>query len=202
MKSITYWNRFIYRSLMKLSYQNKFRKRYEILSSLFEENCSIVELCCGDCNLYLNYLKEKRIQYMGVDINHSFVTFARKMGIDARTLNIICDEIPRGDILLMHAGLYQFIPNERRMLDRILAASRRKVVIAEPVINRSHQNSLIISKISAFLSNPGTGSARDRFNPESFQTLCGSYKEFSHFVGDFNQTNEMIAVFKKHELMN
>ena len=195
MKSITYWNRFIYMGLMKLSYQNKFEKRYEILGSLFERNCSIVELCCGDCYLYLNYLKQKQIQYVGVDINNSFIAYARKMGIDARNLNVISDEIPQGDILLMHASLYQFIPSERVILDKIIAAARREVIIAEPVINRSHQENFMVSKISELLSNPGTGPARDRFNPENFKALCGSYKEFSHFAGNFNLSNEMIAVF-------
>ncbi|MBT8368404.1 MAG: hypothetical protein KJP23_27235, partial [Deltaproteobacteria bacterium] len=97
--------------------------------------------------------------------------------------------------LLMHASLYQFIPHEGRILDKIITASRRKVIIAEPVINRSHQDNFMVSKISALLSNPGTGPARNRFNPQKFTELCGSYKEFSHFVGDFNQSNEMIAVF-------
>ena len=181
---------------MRLTYGRKFRRRYEVLNGLLERDHSLLELCSGDCYLYLNFLIQKGIRYTGVDINKSFVNYARRNNVNVEILNVLYDEIPEADIILMHASLYQFIPDEKRIIDKIIEAAKEKVIIAEPVINRSHSGNKFSQILSAFLSNPGTKLARKRFRPEDFEKLCCSYQEFSHFVGNFNETNEMIAVFK------
>ena len=198
MKSITYWHRLIYTSLMRLTYGRKFKRRYEVLNGLLERDHSLLELCSGDCYLYLNFLIQKGIRYTGVDINKSFVNYARRNSVNVEILNVLYDEIPEEDTILMHASLYQFIPNEKRIIDKIIAAAKEKVIIAEPVMNRSHSANKFTRILSAFLSNPGTKRAKKRFSPEDFEKLCCSYPEFSHFVGNINETNEMIAVFKSN----
>jgi hypothetical protein len=177
MRSITYWHPFIYSALLKLSYKGGYRKRYEAVSSFIKEGSSVVDVCCGDCRIY-DYLKNKRVNYTGLDFNTCFVNWANNRGIPARQFNIYNDEIPRSDYVLMMGSLYQFFPRHGEVLEKLFKAASKYIVISEPVKNNAQSNSKTISFISKILNDPGDGIKSFRFDIDTFKNSCAPFRAY------------------------
>jgi len=76
--------------------------------------------------------------YVGIDVNRRFVDRLRRRGIDARRLDLgsgAGDPLPRADAVIMQASLYHFLRDPERILDAMLAPSRDRVSVSEPVRN-------------------------------------------------------------------
>lgn len=196
MKSITYWHPLIYSFLMRLSYKNHYRNRYEVLWNLLEPGSSLIDVCCGDGKLH-DFIKDKNIDYLGLDFNPTFVRVAAKKGINSRMFNIYTDELPQADTILLQASLYQFIPKHHFVLDKCLKAARKQLIVCEAVKNHACSKSKIIRAIAQKLNNPGDGPKQDRFDIHTFQQALQPFRK--HIVREFLAPNqiEYVVLLKK-----
>ncbi len=196
MRSIVYWNAFSYNIIMRLLYPGGFKDRYAKLAALIPDDVSVVEICCGDCYLYRNYLSEKKIKYTGLDINPSFIAKAKKNGIDVYRFDLNqAKEIPKAEYLIMQASLYQFLPDAAGLMKKLLAAAQKKVIIAEPVKNLSTSQNSLTRFIAKRLSNPGTHHQMERFNEQSFVAFCNAFSDGLTSISASANGKELIAVF-------
>lgn len=184
MQSPIYWHPWLYRTAMKMSYGDQFTRRYEKLNSYIPEGSEVFEVCMGDAFFYRKYLAKKNIRYSCGDVNPVFVNAARKDTINARLLNVFTDEIPKADIILMHASLSYFIPQEASVVLKLLAAAKQKVIIAESIDNLSNSRSGLKSFLGTFLSKAKAGQSKEKFTRDSLK------KSFNPFLRQIETWDE------------
>ena len=196
MRSPIYWNSTFYHLAIRQSAGKYFSQRYLALDELIPENASVTEVCMGDAYLYRNYLAKKQVTYSGLDINNRFVQSATRKNIPARIFNVMTEEVDPADYVIMQGSLYQFIPEEKRIIRKLLDAAKKQLIISEPVKNRAQSNNRFISFLAKYAVNPGTGPAKERFNErtlvECFQWFP-EFKEAKTIVGGI----DMIGIFEK-----
>jgi hypothetical protein len=90
---------------------------------------------------------------------------------DARSVT----PLPAADWVIMQASLYQFLPDARPVVDRMLAAARRQVVISEPVHNLAARQGMV-GWLAATATDPGTGPQSNRFDETSLAELFAPYQ--------------------------
>ncbi len=196
--SLIYSNERLYRALMRVLYGRHFAARYRALASEIPEGSSVVDLCAGDCYLYRQHLCAKSVKYLGLDLSPAFVRAAQKHGVNARVFNVWQDEIPRADIVLMQASLYQFLPRAEEIVAKMLAAARRKVIIAEPVRNLSDSRLAWLAKLSQILTHPtkeDSSYSGERFREESLAQVFKTFPAFQKFFF-IPGGREMVGIFR------
>lgn len=158
---------------MNFLYGMKYKKRFEnIISLINNEEKDIVELCFGDIFI-AKYAKKNNKNWKGFDINDSFVSYAIAEGFDATNKNILLDSIPKSDVCIMAGSLYHFIDNIEFVLGKMLKSSK-KVIISEPIKNLS--NNKYIGFFAKKSANAGNGEEEFRFTEISFLNILNQYK--------------------------
>jgi hypothetical protein len=168
---------------MRLLYHKNFYARYQAIAEEIPDSASVVDICAGDAYLYSNFLIKKNIRYTGLDNSPFFLSWAQKKGIDYHKINVINDQIPKGDVIVMMASLYQFIPNEKEILHKLIRSARQKVIISEPISNLSSSHHSIIARMANRLTTPFEVSDQytgERFNEEGLISLLTSLPGFQH----------------------
>lgn len=150
----------------------------------------------GDAYLYQNYLARKQVNYLGLDINNTFVKSAIRKDISARMFDVMTDEVVPADYVIMQGSLYQFIPEEKRIIRSLLDAAKKQLVISEPVKNRAQSKNPLISFLARFAVNPGTGHAKERFNEKTLVECFQGFPEFKE-AKTIPGGIDMIGVFEK-----
>lgn len=195
--SFIYSNQKIYQLVMRLLYGRNFRARYEALAAEVPPGAQVVDLCAGDAYLYRHYLRKKGVTYSGLELSPQFVAAGKAQGVAMQEFNVWKDKIPAAEIVIMQASLYQFLPNAESVLQKMLAAARRKVIIAEPIRNLSEEDSWL-GKLSRALTKPrpqDEAYSGQRFNETSLRKLFNSFAAFEReFL--IPGGREMIGVFR------
>lgn len=187
----------MYQTAMRLLYGRHFRERYAALDAEIPDGAEVVDVCAGDCYLYLNYLRRKSVRYLGLDLSPRLVGWAIRHQVNARVFDVWEDDIPTADVVVMQASLYQFVPETRRVIERLLAASRDRVIISEPVQNLSSSRYRLLSAMSRYLTSPvasGHVYAGRRFDRASLTRLFRSFEAFERTY-ILPGGKEMIGVF-------
>ncbi len=197
MRSLIYWHPAIYAFFIRLSYRNGYAKRYEAVKGLIEEGGSVVDVCCGDCEI-ADFLKDKKVDYTGLDFNSHFVRAAKRRGIKSKIFNIYEDEVPKADYVLIQGSLYQFIPRHAEILNKLYDAAGKFLIISEPIRSNAESKSRLVSFLAYFLNNPGDGTKRRRFDIGSLKEALVPFKD--RIVKEFLADNgvDYIAVIKKN----
>jgi trans-aconitate methyltransferase len=183
---------------MRLLYGRYFKARYQSIAALIPPGAEIIEVCSGDCRLYQKFLRKKEVDYLGLDYSPQFIKYAHQRGIKAAQFDVRTQSIPPADFLIMHASLYQFIPDEKMVLEKLLASSKKKVIIAEPIRNLSDSRLVLIAQASRHLTKTVPGQSRNtgkRFSSENLFNLFHAYNEFERCFR-IPGGREMIGVFK------
>jgi SAM-dependent methyltransferase len=174
---------FIYRSaafyelVMLVLYGRHYASRYHALSGLIPPGAGVLDLCCGPAILYDRYLRDRDVAYTGVDINERFITRLRRRGGRGIVQDIRkAEPLPGADYVVMQASLYHFLPDPAPIVDRMIEAASKKVIIAEPIRNLTTSSSGLLSLLSSLSTNPGTGSQSLRFNGESLDEFFAGYR--------------------------
>src|SRR5215813_1703031 len=130
---------------MRVLYGRHYHARYSTIAEIIREESSVLDVCCGPGTLFTRYLKEKRVQYTGLDINSGFISNLHKSGARAEVRDLRDDMIlPPADYVVMQASLYHFLPDPAPVVDQMLGAARLQLIIAEPVRNlAASQNRLL-----------------------------------------------------------
>ena len=174
--SIIYRNASLYELAMLVLYGRHYPSRYRAIADLIPANASVVDLCCGPALLYNRYLREKNVQYTGLDVNRGFIEKLISNGGSGKVWDLRKDDpLPRADYVMMQASLYHFLPDALPIVERMLKAANHKVIIAEPIKNLAASNSPLLAMLGRFFTNPGSGEQPHRFTEASLDELFSVY---------------------------
>ncbi|MEY4551399.1 MAG: hypothetical protein RL685_7594 [Pseudomonadota bacterium] len=174
-RSLIYAHPSLYQLLMRVIYAGGYAARYQALSQLIPDGADVFEACAGDAYLYRHYLQPRGIRYRAGEFNETFVTHARARGIEMQRFDLRKDPVPQADVVLIHASLYQFMPDHQQIIDRLLAAARQQLIVSEPVRNLSSSRWALIRWIASRSADPGSGHKAQRFDEASFDQFVQAH---------------------------
>lgn len=175
--SVIYRNAFIYEAMMMVLYGGRaYHERYRRLAELIPEGASVLDLCCGPATLFHRYLKRKGVRYTGLDINEAFVRQLSANGAVGMVWNLEENRaLPRAEYVIMQASLYHFLPDANPIVERMLSAAEKQVLIAEPIRNVADSQVPVLASLARKLTNPGTRDQANRFNEARLDALLSPY---------------------------
>ncbi len=150
----------VYSLLIRILYGKHFLERYKSIKEYIPRGASVADICSGDCNLY-HFALRGRNNYIGVDMNPSLNKKNRI--INQTKIDVINDPLPISDFVIMQGSLYQFFPDHKKMVDKMLKSAKQKVIISEPVINLVNSNYGLISYLSKHTANSAIAPKSFRF---------------------------------------
>ena len=175
--SLIYKSSSVYELAMLLLYGRHYRARYRVIAEMIPAGSSVLDLCCGPAILYHRHLRPKAVDYMGMDINAKFIARLIRRGGNGRVWDLRTEEaLPSADFVVMQASLYHFLPDASPVVDRMLDAARKRVIIAEPIRNLTSSDSRLLSLLGRLFTNPGSGEQRLRFSEASLADFFSRYK--------------------------
>ncbi len=167
----------LYEIAMLLLYGRFYVERYRALAGLVPIGSSVLDVCCGPATLYHRYLRSKSVSYVGLDINERFIRRLLHRGAGGFVWDLRTNEpLPAADYVVMQASLYHFLPDAVPVVDRMLRAARKQVIIAEPIHNLTTGRSRLLSSLSRRFTDPGSGEQGRRFTETSLRELFSNYK--------------------------
>ncbi|MDQ6606302.1 MAG: class I SAM-dependent methyltransferase [Actinomycetota bacterium] len=177
--SLIYRSAHVYELLMRGLYGRHYAARMRTVAEQVPPGASVLELCCGPGTLYRRYLRPRVDGYIGLDINPGFVARLRRDGIDARRFDLAQDgrPLPAADVVIIQASLYHFLPDAAALIDRMLAAARRLVVVSEPIRNLSSSGLPLIGRLGRRAADPGVGGHQQRFDEPALDALMSRYRD-------------------------
>jgi SAM-dependent methyltransferase len=176
--SLIYRSAVGYELLMRALYGRHYADRMRAIATEVPPGSSVLELCCGPATLYRRFLHGRTSRYLGVDVNPGFVAALRRRGVDALQLDLAAEDrpLPSADVVIIQASLYHFLPRAERVVDRMLAAARDRVIVSEPVRNLASSDVAIVRIVGRRASDPGTGGHARRFDDRSLDAFMARYR--------------------------
>ncbi len=164
--SFIYKNVYIYRLIMNLLYKGKYAERFDSIRKLIDDkDVKVLELCFGDIFI-ADWCNTTGKKWVGIDINPTFVSYAKSKGFDARRVDLKkIKSLPHADICILVGSLYHFGDDIEQILSLMLNAAP-KLIISEPIKNLSQQSG-IVGHIARLSANAGTGQEKFRFTRET-----------------------------------
>ncbi|WP_431958166.1 class I SAM-dependent methyltransferase [Nocardia lijiangensis] len=176
-QSLIYRNRTVYELLMRGLYGRHYAARYRAIAGLVPDGAEVVDVCCGPATLYTRYLRAKSVAYTGLDLNEKFVAGVSRAGGRGLVWNMRSGTaLPEADYVIMQASLYHFLPEPDPVLDRMLAAARKAVIVAEPVRNLATSRNRILATVGRRFTNAGDGRQAHRFTEATLDEFFGRYE--------------------------
>jgi SAM-dependent methyltransferase len=173
----------IYEGVMRLLYGCRYDERFRSLAELIAEGSSVLDVCCGPGTLYQRYLKAKRVRYTGLDINRHFTERLSASGAIGITWDLNESRpLPRAEYVVIQSSLYHFLPNPSIVIERMIAAAEKQVLIAEPIRNLADSRIFLLAFLARKLTNPGTGDQPNRFNEAILDALMEPYRQRGHAI--------------------
>jgi hypothetical protein len=167
-----------YELLMRVLYGRHYGARMRAVAEHVPAGASVLELCPGPGALYERHLRARAGTYMVVDVNPQFVQRLRRLGARGLVLDLASspERLPDADIVIMQASLYHFLPDASTIVDRMLAAAREQVIIAEPIRNLASSGVPLIARLGQRAADPGTADgAAHRFSEATLDRLMDRY---------------------------
>ena len=175
-KNLLYKSAGVYNLVMRVLYGRQYASRWTKIAELIPAGSTVIDLCCGSAVLYHRHLRQKSVDYTGLDISSRFVNALTERGVKSLVWDLREDTpLPRADVVVMQASLYHFLPHASRVVDRMLEAAHRQVIIAEPIHNIATSNVPIISAIAGRLSGPVVATNPQRFTEETLDRFFMAY---------------------------
>jgi SAM-dependent methyltransferase len=177
--SLVYRSALGYELVMRALYGRHYGDRLRAVAAEIPDGASVLELCCGPGTLYTRFLEGRVKRYIALDVNDRFVAALARRGIDARVADLArSDEpLPGAEIVVMQASLYHFLPHAGRIIDRMLEAADRLVIVSEPVRNLASSANPVVGLIGRRAADPGVGGGEGRFTEETLGALMQRYGE-------------------------
>ena len=178
MTSLIYRSGPGYELAMRLLYGRHYQSRYTTIAENIRAESSVLDVCCGPGTLFDRYLKQKGVEYTGLDINPGFISNLRKCGARGEVRDLRDDQpLPAADYVVMQASLYHFLPDPGPVVDRMLDAARLRLIIAEPVRNLTSNENRLLSLAGRLLTNPGSGEQPNRFTEATLDAFFAGYED-------------------------
>lgn len=183
-RSIIYRHVRLYRLVMTLLYQGRYRERFRRVCELIRPSDKrVLELCFGDVFI-AEHCRRAGASWTGLDCSEEFVASAVRRGYDARRADLLREEaLPACDLCVVMGSLYQFHAGLDALFARMKAASSR-LVISEPVRNWTHANALLRA-LARTLTRTDARSETFRFTEDSLRNTLeelGGRIGFTHRV--------------------
>jgi trans-aconitate methyltransferase len=174
--SLIYRSAPVYELVMHVLYGQHFDGRLRAVAEQVPAGASVLELCCGPGSLYLRHLRSRVGNYIGLDSNPGFVARLQARGVDARLTDLTdAQPLPRADVAIMQASLYHFLPDANEILQRMLDAAKRSVIVSEPIRNLSSSSLPLVRTVARRAADPGIGSHAQRFTETALDQLMAAY---------------------------
>lgn len=197
MQSPVYWHPKLYAFTMKRLYGAAYETRYTHLQKLIPDNCELLELCMGDLYFYEKYLKGKNIKYSCADVNPVFVNRAKRKDIDAKLIDILKEDIPKADYILIQGALYHSIPDQAAFIQKLFNSANKQLVISECLKNVSNSSNGLISAIGAFMSKAKAGQSKIKFTKETLkEAFSGVEKNIVQWIEPTDSIETIIVLQK------
>jgi len=175
--SLIYRSSSLYELAMLALYGRHYGSRYRAIAELVPNGSSVLDLCCGPALLYHRYLRHKSVRYTGLDVNAEFIDRLTRRGASGQVRDLRSEEaLPEADYVIMQASLYHFLPDPSPVMDRMLRAARRQVIVSEPIRNLSSSDSRLVALVGKLLTDPGVGNHTQRFNEASLDQFFSRYR--------------------------
>jgi SAM-dependent methyltransferase len=173
--SLVYWNRGLYELAMRGLYGRHYPARFDAVAELIPRGARVLDVCCGPGLLYERRLREKGVEYTGLDVNPAFVRRVERLGGRGILGDLSRDEgLPSAEFVVMQASLYQFLPDASAVACRLLDAATRAVVLAEPVRNLATSGRPLLARIGRLATDAGRGATPWRFTERTLDDLVAS----------------------------
>ncbi len=177
--SLVYRSATGYELLMRTLYGRHYAARLSAVADQVRPGASVLELCPGPGALYERHLRRRTGAYTGADVNEAFLRRLRGMGADVLALDLssAAAQLPGADVVIMQASLYHFLPDAGAIVDRMLAAARERVIIAEPIRNLTSSRLPLLGLLGRRATDPGAGGEghAQRFSEPTLDRLMESY---------------------------
>lgn len=194
LRSPLYQNAMLYEAVMAGLYgRTAYLERFQAVAKFIESGNRVLDVCAGPCRL-AGYVKKKGATYTAYDLSPFFVERGIRRGIDIQLRDIASTAIPSGafDVVVLQSSLYQFIPEEQRLLSKLLHATPR-LILTEPVQNVSSSAMPWLQRFSRWFTEPEKGDQAylgKRFSEETLKQALEPYREWivhENFVGGFRE---------------
>jgi hypothetical protein len=129
-------------------------------------------------------------------LNSTFVRHARRQGIDASVLDLNSESVPPDDYVVVQGSLYHFIPGQREILEKLLEAGRKRIIVSERTGGLTKSRSSAVAWFARMTTDPGTGAAGERFDRESLLALFRAFPGRLMEIREYSGGKEIIAVFR------
>jgi len=181
---LIYRNRILYNCVMRLLYGRHYACRGESVADLIPAGSSVVDLCCGPAVLYERHLSRKHITYTGIDGSERFIARVKQLGGHGilQRISTAGESLPAADYVVMQGSLAYFLPDPSLLIDRMLAAARKGVIIAEPVRNLSSSRSALVRRVAIAASGGPGGEQPQRFTEQMLDDLFARYRVDKAFL--------------------
>jgi hypothetical protein len=174
-RSLIYSSVHVYRFMMNVLYQGRYRRRFGNILELLDPGVrSVCDVCFGDVYI-AQWCSEHGVEWTGIDLNRNFCRNARRQGFNAIEGDIFSIDLPAADVYVMAGSLYHFHTSLARVFDMVLERTSR-FIISEPVRNLSTSGG-IIGWWAARSADPGTGDVAFRFNEKSLRDSVERQRE-------------------------
>lgn len=173
---LIYKNSALYDIVNRLLYGRHHSARYQVIADLIPPRASVVDLCCGPATLYHRFLRAKNVRYTGLDVSPSFIDALNKRGGRGILWDLRSDKpLPRADYIVIQGALYFFLPDPSPLIERMLAAADKEIIVAEAIRNLSSSAVPGISNLAKRLAGAAEGSNAVRFSEETLDELFADY---------------------------
>jgi len=176
--SLVYRSSAGYELLMRTLYRRHYATRLRVVADQVRPGASVLELCPGPGALYQRHLRARAGAYTGADVNPAFLRRLQARGADVLAVDLSnAPELPAADVVIMQASLYHFLPDASAIVDRMLAAARERVIIAEPIRNLASSELPLLRVLGKRATDPGTGGEghAHRFTAVTLDRLMEGY---------------------------
>ena len=174
--SLIYKSASMYELAMLLLYGGNYSSRYRAIAELIPSASTVLDLGCGPAILYHRYLQSKKVRYTGLDINAKFIDRLIRRGGNGQVWDLRSEApLPSADYVIMQASLYHFLPDATPVVNRMLQAARKQVIVAEPIRNLADSDSRLLAALGRLFTNPGAGEHRLRFTESSLAQFFSAY---------------------------
>jgi hypothetical protein len=187
-----------YELVMRALYGRHYGARLRAVADQVPAGSSVLELCPGPGALYRRHLRGRGHAYTGVEVNAGFADHLRRLGATVVQRDLtLPDPLPEADVVIIQASLYHFLPGADAIVERMLSAARRRVIVAEPIRNLSSSRLGWLAALGRRGTDPGAGDGHEqRFDEPALDRLMAAYSEMTAAVFTIPGGREKVFVLE------
>jgi SAM-dependent methyltransferase len=180
-----YKSSLLYDLLMQFLYGRYLEERGEALAKQIDRGCSVLDICCGTGELFRKHLRQKNIEYQGVDLNPVFIRRLQAKGVsaicaDARAFPVKARSF---DYVILQGSLSEFSSAERTpLLQRLHQGARRGFLLSESIRHLIYHQTSWIAKFATRIGRPLQSSPEEPFQRLQKADLEDLMRPFNPYV--------------------